>query len=204
MRCRLALAADLPALADALGAAFVDDPMVRWVVGTDDAAACRRSAAAGFFAPGLRAGLRRGHTYAGVGDGGAMTGAAIWSPPDVAMFDDAAVADLTGSLAAAAGDAALERLGAIGELVGVHHPEGRPHFYLFTLGSAARGRGLGALLVAPVLERCDADGLPAYLESSNPRNLGFYERLGFTAIWDGVPAPGGPLLTGMWREPKPG
>jgi hypothetical protein len=30
--------------------------------------------------------------------------------------------------------------------------------------------------------RCDEDHLPAYLESSNPRNVPLYERHGFTVI----------------------
>jgi hypothetical protein len=34
----------------------------------------------------------------------------------------------------------------------------------------------------PALDRCDASGLPAYLESTNTKNLPFYERLGFRAV----------------------
>jgi ribosomal protein S18 acetylase RimI-like enzyme len=67
--------------------------------------------------------------------------------------------------------------------------------------STARSGGVGARLVAPLLERLDADGIGAYLESSNPRNLSFYERLGFTELWTDTPA-GGPPMTGMWRDPR--
>ena len=60
--------------------------------------------------------------------------------------------------------------------------------------------GLGAAVLAPVLDRCDAEGVHAYLESSNPRNLPFYRRLGFVAAGE-IPLPGGPSLIPMWREP---
>lgn len=34
----------------------------------------------------------------------------------------------------------------------------------------------------PMLERCDRDGVPAYLETALARNLPLYERLGFTVV----------------------
>jgi hypothetical protein len=54
-----------------------------------------------------------------------------------------------------------------------------------------------------VLERCDGERVPAFLESSNPRNIPFYERQGFvvTKRLDRLPG-GAPLLTQMWREPR--
>ena len=32
-----------------------------------------------------------------------------------------------------------------------------------------QGRGIGSALMQPVLERCDRDGMPAYLEATTPR-----------------------------------
>jgi hypothetical protein len=52
-----------------------------------------------------------------------------------------------------------------------------------------------------VLERCDAEGLPAYLESSKASNVPFYERFGFRVTQDLQLAPDAPTLYGMWREP---
>ena len=84
------------------------------------------------------------------------------------------------------------------------HPQDRPHWYLFILGTepAAQGRGLGSALLAQVLARIDADGMPAYLESSNERNLALYGRHGFE-ITSEVTIPGGPRIWPMWREPHP-
>jgi ribosomal protein S18 acetylase RimI-like enzyme len=60
------------------------------------------------------------------------------------------------------------------------HPR-EPHWYLFAVGvvPAATGQGRGTALLAPVLARCDAERLPAYLEASTEDNARLYERLGF-------------------------
>lgn len=198
MRARHALAADLPELERAMAQAFIDDPMVRWLVGVDDPAARMDASAASFFRVALAAGLQRGHTYTN----GTNEGAAVWAPPDVAIFSDVEGAALAEAMVAQCGEETLGRLMALGELVGAHHPHDEPHFYLLLLGAATPGRGLGGELMQPVLDRCDADGLPAYLESSSGRNVSFYERLGFEVRWEGAPEADGPVLRGMWRAPR--
>ena len=57
-------------------------------------------------------------------------------------------------------------------------------------------------MLAPVLAEADAQGIRTYLESSNVRNVPFYERLGFVATGC-IQIPGGPALTPMWRAPQP-
>lgn len=85
----------------------------------------------------------------------------------------------------------------------VHHPR-ESHWYLMTLGTdpAAQGHGLGRALVRAGLARCDADGLPAYLESGSAANIPFYEGLGFRLLGE-VTVPGGPAFFPMWRAPLP-
>ena len=75
------------------------------------------------------------------------------------------------------------------------------HVHAAEFGAAVQGRGVGATVIRPVLDRCDADGLPAYLESSSVTNVSFYERLGFRIIWEDRPGDDGPLFRGMWRDP---
>ena len=83
------------------------------------------------------------------------------------------------------------------------HPK-REHWYLDFLGVEPRrqGRGHGAALLAPVLERCDREGTPACLGASTERNRVFYERHGFelTKVFT-MPGRGGPPIRKMWREP---
>jgi len=50
------------------------------------------------------------------------------------------------------------------------------------------------------LRRVDVDRLPAYLESSKPENVPFYERFGFEVIEEVIPTPGCPPMWPMWRE----
>lgn len=56
-----------------------------------------------------------------------------------------------------------------------------PHYYLFMLGvcPAAQGKGVGARLLADMLRIVDLKGMPAYLETQNERNVGFYQKFGF-------------------------
>ena len=97
------------------------------------------------------------------------------------------------------GVAGTERLDAVAAARSALHPI-EPHFYLLILGVATKGQGVGAELIAPVLRVCDEQGWPAYLESSSPRNVTFYERHGFAALHE-IVVEGGPPLLGMWRPP---
>ena len=78
-----------------------------------------------------------------------------------------------------------------------------PHYYLSVLGTDPdqQGGGIGSALLAPVLRRCDDEGVAAYLESSKESNIGFYEGHGF-AVTDRIDLPDGPPLWFMWREPR--
>jgi hypothetical protein len=51
-----------------------------------------------------------------------------------------------------------------------------------------------------VLERCDAEGLPSYLETQRRANIPFYKRFGFSLQGE-VTVLDSPPLWLMWREP---
>jgi len=59
----------------------------------------------------------------------------------------------------------------------------------------------GSKLVAEVLGRCDAEGVPAYLETQKEANLAYYRRHRFELAETLSPQPGGPSLWTMLREP---
>jgi ribosomal protein S18 acetylase RimI-like enzyme len=79
-----------------------------------------------------------------------------------------------------------------------------PHWYVAVLGVEPewQGRGFGSHLLRPGLERCDREGLPAYLEASSERNRALYERHGFEVTEELALPRGGPPLWLMWRAPR--
>jgi ribosomal protein S18 acetylase RimI-like enzyme len=126
------------------------------------------------------------------------SGAALWLPPGVEPDEDALSAIIQSSVH-------TSRQGDLYELIqqsAKHHPH-TPHWYLPFVGvePMQQNRGLGGSLLRPVLERCDNERLPAYLESTNPRNVPFYESLGFRRV--GMIRSGtSPEVTPMLREPQ--
>ena len=81
------------------------------------------------------------------------------------------------------------------------HPT-EPHWYLNIVATlpSERSRGLGAAVLAPILARADAEALPCYLESTNPRNHTLYHRHGFEDLGD-IHLDEGVSLRQMWRPP---
>lgn len=196
---RAAAGADAPAVAALLGRAFDDDPVWRWLL-PDDASRVRRLT--GLF----EIMLRRVHLPHGVsetaGRDGRPEAAALWDPPGrwrVPLRAQAAQALPLARVFGARMPAGLRALGAIEK----HHPT-EPHWYLAVLGTdpPAQGRGLGGALLRSRLDRCDADGVPAYLESSKESNVPYYERFGFRVTRElALPGKGCPPVWLMWREP---
>jgi GNAT superfamily N-acetyltransferase len=81
------------------------------------------------------------------------------------------------------------------------HPH-EPHWYLNLIGvePSAQGHGGGSALLAHTLERCDAEGLPAYLDSNTERSIPLYQRHGFEVTEEVRLPRGGPPFWRMWRE----
>lgn len=125
----------------------------------------------------------------------------VWIPPngtELSAEDEARVMDVLAELVASRAPDVAELLRRFGEA----HPRFEPHYYLSLLGVADghRGRGLGMALLKENLDRVDAAGMPAYLESSNPMNNRKYEALGFNPIVEFQAPRDGPVVTGMWRD----
>jgi GNAT superfamily N-acetyltransferase len=78
-----------------------------------------------------------------------------------------------------------------------------PHWYLPWFGVDARlqGAGLGGALLARSLQAVDETGLPAYLETPNPRTIPFYERHGFR-VTGSTTTEYCPPITFMLRQPE--
>jgi ribosomal protein S18 acetylase RimI-like enzyme len=83
-----------------------------------------------------------------------------------------------------------------------HHPVD-DHRFLWFLGVTPQrqGQGLGSSLLASTLERCDREGVAAYLDATSEHNRRLYERHGFTVVAERS-VDGSPPLWAMWRDPR--
>lgn len=160
------------AIVDVLTLAFAQDPMARWAL--PDARVYLKAWPLAVRAFGGRAVLNGSADV--VEDGG---GAALWLPPGVEPDGER----LVGLLREHSPTPRLPALMEIFDQMGQFHPK-EPHWYLPLIGvdPARQGTGLGSILLRHALARSDRDGLPAYLESSNPRNISLYERHGFVRL----------------------
>jgi len=107
---------------------------------------------------------------------------ALWIPPGRPELRPEDEVRLPSLLADLLGDGAARVLDTF-ERFEAAHPVAVSHYYLSLLGTNPdhAGKGLGMGLLADCLTRIDAEGMPAFLESSNPANTPRYERLGFAA-----------------------
>jgi GNAT superfamily N-acetyltransferase len=187
---------DVPSMADVLARAFADGPVTIWHVPDTGR---RTEVMREFFAVGLEhVFLRQGVVYTTHGE---TVGCCIWLPPGAEAIRDEETAFF---------DQACERIFRdfprsfqLFEIMEQIHPT-EPRFYLPFVGvdPTQQGRGIGAALVAPILEECDHDGIVAYLEADD-RSRPFHERNGFEVIRD-VRLPDGPSLWPMERPPRQG
>jgi GNAT superfamily N-acetyltransferase len=189
---------DAAAVATISAAAFYDDPVMCWAFPDPGARLAQLHAV---FTGLVRDYLPDRGTVHLLDDGCAT----FWRRPDFvygsAPQSDSADGDSGASDVGLFPADVLERLIILDAAMAAAHPH-EPHWYLNVIGTVPerQGTGLGGRTMAPVLAICDADGLPAYLESSNPRNMTLYRRQGFEQTGE-IPLPDGPSLYPMWREP---
>jgi GNAT superfamily N-acetyltransferase len=127
---------------------------------------------------------------------------AIWIPPGEAELSDDSLAELDRFIARSLDERARKALETLYERFEASRAGRADHYYLSLLAThpAHRGRGRGQQLLAEGLAAWDAEGVPAYLESTNPANDHRYERAGFrkdggfAAVLDDAP------ISAMWRK----
>ena len=187
---RMATLADLPEIAAIETLAFHTDPITRWLypapvqyvthfpdfVTAFGGAACHHATA--YYAEGC--------------------GAALWFSPETGPDIDTIVSVIERTTQ----PSQQADLFAFLEQMGQYHPT-EPHWYLSVLGvdPMQQGMGYGSALMQPVLAQCDREQSLAYLESSNPANIPFYEKHGFEVIAQ-IQAGASPTMFAMSRQPK--
>lgn len=191
---RLAHRGDYRPLAAMLARAFYDDPITSWFYPN---AGRRLAHAERFFAIRLRQldGLRLTFTTDD------HSGAALWTPPG-RWREDLRQSLMLLPMMPVLLPRIVRSTRAVREIER-RHPL-RAHYYLSVIGTepSQQGEGVGSALLAVVLDRCDAEGIGAYLECSKECNVAFYVRHGFS-VTECVDLPEGPPLWLMWRSPHP-
>ncbi|MGW6571186.1 GNAT family N-acetyltransferase [Streptomyces sp. NPDC054945] len=197
LEIRQADRSDRDAVARLLDEAFRTDPVSSWVFPDPEHRAAVHGKFLGVF---VDVALEEGRIDYAV-DGSA---AALWLRIPAGDPEGEAVEDDVPARMRAVADLDNERCELVGRLTGAVHPTAEEHEYLLMIAVAPgrQGQGLGGELIAPVLERCDREGVPAYLEASSERSKGLYERLGWELTGDPVRLPDGPLMWPMWRKPR--
>jgi GNAT superfamily N-acetyltransferase len=190
---RIAGDADAPEVGRILAAGFADDPVLTWVFHEPG----RTAKLACFFDFLAREALvPLCATYLLPGS------CAAWTPPDPPPWPPERGERFAAVLGEVCTADDLARLDVLDTAMQEHHP-GEPLWYLGVIATvpAAQGQGFGTALLEQTLAVVDRSHLPAYLESTNPRNAPLYQRHGFETTGL-IELPNGPTLTKMWRTSR--
>jgi len=185
-------------IGDIIADAFHDDPVTLWTLGEP------RLTGAVFAALAKAVYLKRGFGAVVSADGAAEGGGTLWLPPgakkDVNILTTLSIA---ARVIVSGGVTPVRRALAVDDLMLARKPK-EAHYYLFAIGvrAAQQGKGLGRALMTEPLARCDAEGMPAYLESSKDTNIPFYRSLGFEVVEELRLPMDGPTMWPMWRAPR--
>jgi GNAT superfamily N-acetyltransferase len=187
---RTATAADLDGLTSTLTAAFATDPLWSWAFPD-------RQDLSVWWRYCIASALR----YPWVWISGDFSAAAVWIPPngiELTAEEEEGVEPLIRELIGPRCQDVMEFL----ERFEASHPTHAPHYYLSLLGTHPdrRGEGLGIALLVDNLRRTDAEGVPTFLESSNPAINRRYERLGFRQIGEFTTPDAAHTVATMWRD----
>jgi len=183
-----------------LAAALQDDPAWGHVVPDD---ARRLTALKAITGVALRDAARFGSVLA-ARDAERLAGVAVWLPPGRYPMTNRrklrTVPAMTALALRMSGD--VRKLAELGASIDAVFPA-EPVWYLQALGvhPDLQRRGLGQRLMRPVLAEAERTGVACYLETGLPRNVPYYQRVGFALL-----APAGPLYPGgppMARMLKP-
>ncbi len=176
----------LPALAELLGRAFVDDPMIQWPLDWKGSVETVTTMFGYLYDAPIRGGL--------MWEAGEGYGVAAWIPPGAAtdlMDADRAARERYGGLVPDGGDRYQRMWDWIETKIPVE-----PVWYLDTIATdpAWRSTGIGGALLRHGLAFAETDGVPAFLETARPQNVSLYEHFGFRVSEEADVPEGGPHI----------
>jgi GNAT superfamily N-acetyltransferase len=185
---------DVERVAATLALAFRDDPVWGAALARPDGSTAHHAA---YWRHYVEGSLRYSAVYI-TEDASAIS---VWVPPGGTELSDVQEAALEQLIETSLEPAAARAMFALWQRFESSHPRDEPHAYLGLLATHPnhRGQGIGQGILAECLARLDADGVPSYLESTNPANdhryvrAGFRRIGGFAAVLDDAP------ISTMWR-----
>jgi ribosomal protein S18 acetylase RimI-like enzyme len=194
---RKATGSDVDEMARTLARAFYGDAVWKWFM-PDDATRARRLERM-FATFARRVYLHHGSDCYTTN---AYDGAALWATPGHEHMSARDIFRILPGWTKAIGWRELLRAKRGVDSLDKVHPHER-HYYLPFVGVApeSQGKGLGTALMKPVLEMCDRERVPAYLEATSVGSQRCYQRVGFETRSEEHVAGDGPPFFAMWREP---
>jgi GNAT superfamily N-acetyltransferase len=195
-------ASEEPALIAALARAFYDDPLFGFFVPN---LLKQSKALISFMRSGVKDASGFGDVWAAHADG-KIASAAVWLPPGA--YPRTPRRELmtyvrTLPTILQCGKRIGRSVALLGAVDRAHHELHEPHYYLAILGSDPQFQrsGAGTAVLTPVLERCDTEGLPAYLETQKEANIAYYARHRFELVQK-LEVKGCPPIWTLRRDPK--
>lgn len=186
---------------DVLSRAFAEDPIFTFYL---YGRRRRKLAYRPFFSDWVRSNLRFGQAHVAVTNQ-RVVAISVWRPPGAGKPTPK---ERLQSFAAALAVRILFPKTARDLFRGLHamhalHPK-EPYWYLclVAVDPGLQGRGIGTRLLEPVLDLADRSSTLCSVETPFPRDIVFYQRLGFEIASEEHPFIGAPPVWIMTREPK--
>ena len=194
---RTAKWADADAISETLGRAFVDDPMMCFVLNDEST---RPAKMPRLFKLLFKLALPYGACDVTNG----VEAVTLWRPPGKwhMPFHQYIINGREFVSIFGLGGRGLRAM-SIMDFVEKHHPK-EPHYYLQVIGTdpAKQGKGYGGVVMRRQLAVADAARMPCYLESSKETNIPIYQNFGFEITSEIRVPNGGPTLYAMWRKAR--
>jgi len=192
---RAATAADADAAAATLGRAFLDDPLISFLLKNE---ATREANMPRLFKLLFKLGLPHGACDVTSG----YEAVALWRPPNEWEIPWWQYIVNGAEFLGIFGFGGARHVTWVMDIIEKRHPH-QPHWYLQAIGTdpAKQGKGFGGVVMRRQLAIADAAGMPAYLESSKDINIPIYKSFGFEVTGE-IKLPNGPTLWPMWRPAK--
>jgi len=183
-----------------LGRAYCEEPHVTFVIRDERP---RLRLLSGFFRVAIDASQLRGEVHSAH----RANGVALWIGPGSGLTIGRTMGSGFPSISRQLGWASLRLCIKLGLHLDKAHQrliQGR-HWYLLALGvePSVEKERLCTTLLEPVLSRADAECLPCYAETFNPKDLSFYKRLGFRIAGSRKIGRSGPDFWALIRAPQP-